>query len=60
MIRSSFAIYGANIPAFLHGFAAVMRFGLAFKLLREVRRMNILLLNVWSGLKDIGGELEPV
>lgn len=34
--------------------------GLAFKLLRGVRRMNILLLNVWSGLKDIGGELEPV
>ncbi|WP_252606831.1 NCS1 family nucleobase:cation symporter-1 [Bacillus paralicheniformis] len=54
LIRSSFGIYGANIPAFLRGFVAIMWFGI--QAFAGSIALNILILNMWSGWKDIGGD----
>ncbi|WP_177233379.1 cytosine permease, partial [Bacillus licheniformis] len=54
LIRSSFGIYGANIPALLRGFVAIMWFGI--QAFAGSTAINILILNVWSGWKDIGGD----
>lgn len=54
LIRSSFGIYGANIPALLRGFVAIMWFGI--QAFAGSTAINILLLNLWGGWKDIGGD----
>lgn len=54
LIRSSFGIYGANIPALLRGFVAIMWFGI--QAFAGSTAINILMLNIWGGWKDIGGD----
>ncbi|MGG3572603.1 NCS1 family nucleobase:cation symporter-1 [Bacillus gobiensis] len=54
LIRSSFGVYGANIPALIRGFVAIMWFGI--QTFAGSTAINILLLNIWPGWGNIGGE----
>jgi NCS1 family nucleobase:cation symporter-1 len=53
-IRSSFGVLGANIPALLRGFVAIMWFGI--QAFAGSTALNILLLNVWAGWGTLGGD----
>lgn len=54
IIRASYGIYGANIPALLRAFTAIMWLGI--QTFAGSMALNILLLNMWPGWGEIGGE----
>lgn len=54
IIRASYGIYGANIPALLRAFTAIMWLGI--QTFAGSTALNILLLNMWPGWGEIGGE----
>ncbi|MGM9985946.1 MAG: NCS1 family nucleobase:cation symporter-1 [Bacillaceae bacterium] len=54
LIRSSFGIFGANIPALLRGFVAIMWFGI--QVFAGSAAINILILNLWPGFNNLGGD----
>ncbi|MGA9175014.1 MAG: cytosine permease, partial [Thermoactinomyces sp.] len=53
-IRSSFGVLGANVPALLRGFVAIMWFGI--QAFAGSTALNVLLLNVWPGWGTLGGD----
>lgn len=53
-IRSSYGVLGANVPALLRGFVAIMWFGI--QAFAGSTALNILMLNVWEGWGELGGD----
>lgn len=53
-IRSSFGVVGANAPALLRGFVAIMWFGI--QTFAGSTALNILLMNLWDGWGTLGGD----
>lgn len=53
LVRSSFGIYGAMVPAMLRGFVAIMWLGI--QAFAGSTAINILMLNLWSGWGKLGG-----
>jgi NCS1 family nucleobase:cation symporter-1 len=54
LIRSSFGVKGANVPALLRGFVAIMWLGI--QTFAGSTAINILMLNVWPGWGKLGGD----
>ncbi|PSA90506.1 allantoin permease [Bacillus atrophaeus] len=54
IIRASYGVYGANIPALLRGFVAIMWLGI--QTFAGSTALHILLLNVWPGWGSLGGD----
>ncbi|WP_339075861.1 NCS1 family nucleobase:cation symporter-1 [Bacillus velezensis] len=54
IIRASYGIYGANIPALLRAFTAIMWLGI--QTFAGSTALHILLLNIWPGWGSLGGD----